>query len=111
MGAALRNSYMTAKERMSPHPSDDQTNNARPKHVRTHGESSYCYSLIVTSSSFNPSATGRFTDSAFEPGNGKTLQTQTYSLNGQVHNGLATTDKEGHSTNSPKTESECQKTQ
>jgi hypothetical protein len=94
---------MTEKERMSPHLSDGQTNNTRPKLGGTPGESSYCYSLTATSSSFNPSATGHFIHSAPNPGNGTMLKTQTNSSNGQVKNGFTITNKEGHSTIYPKT--------
>jgi hypothetical protein len=53
------------------------------------------YSWTATSSSFNPSAIRPFTNSASDPGNGTPLQTQTHYLNGQAHNGFATTNKEG----------------
>jgi hypothetical protein len=96
---------MTAKESTLPHPLGGQTNNVLPKLGVTPGESSYYSSLTVTSSSFNPSTIGRFTNIASDPVNGTTLQTQTYYLNGQAHIFFSTTNKEGHSTDYQKKES------
>jgi hypothetical protein len=77
---------MTTKERSLLHLSGGQT-----KHIlQKPGENSYCSSLIATSYTFNPSEIGHFPNSTSNPGNGTTLQAQTYYLNGQAHNGFTT---------------------